>query len=99
MARAYWLAATKGEAGDVYNIAQGRGITIRDLLNQLIEISGVEVEIEVDPERLRPSDVQILIGDSTKFRQRTGWEPRIPLATTLKDLLEYWRTRARLLQT
>ena len=49
----------------------------------------------VDPQRLRPSDVEILIGDSTKFRERTGWVPTIPLETTLSDLLEYWRRRLR----
>ncbi len=49
------------------------------------------MKIEVDPERLRPSDVEILIGDSSKFRADTGWEPRIPFEQTLRDLLAYWR--------
>ena len=44
-----------------------------------------------DPERLRPSDVEILIGDSSKFRADTGWEPRIPFDQTVRDLLDYWR--------
>jgi GDP-4-dehydro-6-deoxy-D-mannose reductase len=56
----------------------------------------VEVKIEVDPERLRPSDVEILIGDSSKFRADTGWEPRIPFQQTVRDLLDYWRQRLAL---
>lgn len=93
--RAYVLAATTAEPGEVYNIASGHGHSIRDLLDTLITLSGLEVEVKIDTQRLRPSDVEILIGDSTKFRERTGWEPAIPLQTTLSDLLDYWRRRLR----
>ncbi len=95
MVRAYWLAVTKGKPGEVYNVASGEGITIRALLDRLLALSATEVEIEVDPERLRPSDVEILIGDSSRFRADTGWEPRIPLDQTLRDVLDYWRLRAK----
>lgn len=93
MVRAYWLAVHHGAPGEVYNIARGEGITIRDLLDRLIALSTAEVTVEVDPGRLRPSDVEILLGDSTKFRQATGWEPQIPFDQTLGDLLDYWRQR------
>ncbi|MEM9556997.1 MAG: GDP-mannose 4,6-dehydratase [Acidobacteriota bacterium] len=93
MVRAYWLAVTKAKPGEVYNIATGHGITIRELLDRLIELAGVEVEVQLDPERMRPSDVEILIGDSSKFRADTDWEPEIPLEQTLRDTFEYWRQR------
>jgi len=51
----------------------------------------VRMEVRVDPDRLRPSDVPILLSDSTKFHKLTGWEPRIPLRKTLEDLLNFWR--------
>jgi GDP-4-dehydro-6-deoxy-D-mannose reductase len=91
MVRAYWLAVTKAKPGEVYNIASGEGISIRDLLDKIVGFAKVEVKIEVDPARLRPSDVEILIGDSSKFRADTGWEPRIPFDQTVRDLLDYWR--------
>jgi len=91
--RAYWLALEKGRPGEVYNIASGTAVTIQELLDGLLELSEAKVEIEIDPERLRPSDVEILIGDYSKFNADTGWEPRIPLAQTLRDLLDYWRQR------
>jgi GDP-4-dehydro-6-deoxy-D-mannose reductase len=91
MVRAYWLAVNHGKPGEVYNIATGRGIRISELLDRIIALADVEVRIEVDPERLRPSDVEILIGDSSKFRADTGWEPRIPFEQTVSDLLDYWR--------
>lgn len=93
MVRAYWLAVTRAHPGDVYNIASGQGISIREMLNRVLALSRVEVRIEIDPKRLRPSDVTILIGDSAKFRADTGWEPRIPFDQTLRDLLAYWRER------
>jgi len=95
MVRAYWLAVTKAKPGEVYNIATGNGIVIREMLERLISLASVEVKIETDPERLRPSDVEILIGDASKFKADTGWEPRIPFDQTLRDLLDYWRTTLR----
>jgi GDP-4-dehydro-6-deoxy-D-mannose reductase len=89
--RAYWLAVLKGRPGEVYNIATGTGITIREVLDRLIALANVEVKVETDPERLRPSDVEILIGDSSKFRADTGWEPQISFEQTLRDVLDYWR--------
>lgn len=91
MVRAYWLAVTKGKPGEVYNIATGKGIVIRELLEMIIGMARVEVRIETDPARLRPSDVEILIGDSSKFRADTGWEPQVPFEQTVRDLLDHWR--------
>ena len=91
MVRAYWLAVTRAKPGEVYNIATGRGIHIREMLDLVLSFSRVEVKTEVDPSRLRPSDVEILIGDSSKFRADTGWEPKIPFEQTVRDLLDYWR--------
>ena len=93
MVRAYWLAVTKATPGEVYNLASGNGIIIRDLLDRLIALCNVPVEIETDPARLRPSDVEILVGDPTKFHAETGWKPQIPFDQTLADTLDYWRER------
>ena len=59
----------------------------------LLSVSKVDVKIEVDPLRLRPSDVPVLLSDSSKFRELTGWAPKISFDQSLKDLLEYWRER------
>ncbi len=93
MVRAYYLAVTKGRPGEVYNIGSGKTITIQELLDRLIELADVEVEVRQDPERMRPSDVEILLADASKFKADTGWEPRIPFEQTLKDTLEYWYER------
>jgi len=93
MVRAYWLALEHGEPGEVYNICSGRGYTVRGLLEILLDLAHVKVEIREDPARLRPSDVNVLVGDCTRFRSITGWEPTIPFEVTLKDILDYWRQR------
>lgn len=95
VARAYRLAVTRGEPGEVYNISTGRTWRIRDVLDMLLAESSVPIRIEQDPARLRPSDVSVLEGDSTKFRTATGWKPVIPFEVTLRDLLTYWRERLR----
>ena len=93
MVRAYWHALERGEPGEVYNVCSGRGYSGHQLLDILLGLSHVKVEIQQDPARMRPSDVMLLIGDASKFRGITGWEPAIPFEVTLKDLLEHWRKR------
>lgn len=95
MVRAYWLAVTKAKPGEVYNLATGVGITIQELLDRLLALSTAKVKVEQDPERMRPSDVVRLIGDSSKFRRDTGWEPQVPFEKTLRDTLQYWRDRLK----
>lgn len=93
MVRAYWLALEKGEPGEVYNVGSGKTIAMSEMLDMLLKMANVKVEVRVDPERLRPSDVPILLADPTKFQALTGWTPVIPFETTLRDLLDYWRAR------
>lgn len=94
--RGYWLCLEKGEAGEVYNLCSGKDVAIRDVLDILLRFSSVKVTVKVDPQRLRPSDVHVLLGDCTKFTKQTGWKPAIPLEKTLEDLLNYWRNKVRL---
>ncbi|HKK72776.1 MAG TPA: GDP-mannose 4,6-dehydratase [Candidatus Krumholzibacteria bacterium] len=93
MARGYVLALEKGEPGGCYNICQGKAHRIGDVLDMLLDMARLEVSVEEDPERMRPSDVPVLLGSADRFRERTGWEPRIPFEQTLRDLLDYWRDR------
>ena len=90
---AYWLSLEKGEPGEVYNIGSGVARPIREVLDILLSLSKAKMRVEVDPKRLRPSDVPILLADSSKFIGRTGWRPRLPFQQTLRDLLDYWRDR------
>ncbi len=89
--RAYYLAATKGASGEVYNLCSGEPRSIRALLDQLLSMAQVDIKVEVDPERFRPLDVPVAYGSAEKFRSLTGWRPAIPFEQTLADVLEFWR--------
>jgi GDP-4-dehydro-6-deoxy-D-mannose reductase len=91
--RGYWLCLEKGEDGDVYNIGTGKAYSMKEVLDMLLALSTVKVKVKVDPARLRPSDVPILLSDCSKFVSLTGWKPQIPLKKTFQDLLNYWRER------
>lgn len=91
MVRAYRLALTLGEPGQVYNLGSGVAHSISAILQTFLQFSAVPIQVETDPQRMRPSDVPLLICDSSRFRQRTGWEPNIPLEQSLRDILDYWR--------
>ncbi len=94
-ARAYWLAAERGEPGEAYNVASGRARSIREILDHMLSLSDAVVEVEFDASRLRPSELEVLVGDSTRFHAATGWAPEIPLERTVADTLEYWRAALR----
>ncbi|MBN1163843.1 MAG: GDP-mannose 4,6-dehydratase [Candidatus Krumholzibacteriota bacterium] len=94
MVRAYWLSLEKGVPGSVYNICSGKSYSIKEILDILIEISGVKVEVDMEEGRLRPSDVPLLEGDFSHFRNDTGWEPEISIEQTLADLLDFWREKS-----
>jgi len=95
MVRAYHLALLRGEPGEVYNIGSGVARSMEELLNTLLKESKVEVRVEEDPTRLRPSDVPVVACDPRKFKERTGWEAQISFEESLRDILDYWRKRVK----
>ncbi len=95
MVRAYVAALERGEPGAVYNICRGEAFSVQRVLDLLLEMSQLDVSVEADPERMRPSDVPVLLGSPERFRAVTEWQPRIPFEQTLRDLLDYWRDRVR----
>lgn len=93
MVRAYWLSTQHCKPGDDFVIGSGKGRTVKEMLDLLMSFSSVLIKVEVDPLRLRPSDVESLVGNPAKFKQATGWQPEISFEQTMKDLLDYWRVQ------
>ncbi len=94
--RAYFMLVTiKPIPGAYYNIGGTHSATVREMLNYLISQSTCKekIKVEIDPARIRPIDADLQVPDTRKFRQHTGWEPQISFATTMTDLLNYWRER------
>ena len=90
--KAYWLLVNKCPPGEVYNIGGVETMTVGEMLDRLLKLSKVKnIDVEVDRERLRPSDVTLQIPCIDKFTEATGWKPEIKFEKTLEDTLNYWR--------
>ncbi len=94
MVEAYRLAAEHCRAGSLYHIASGQGISIADLLNRLLALTDVQIEVRPDPDRIRATEIPVLIGDPGSFVEATGWQRRFELSETLIETVAYWRQMA-----
>ena len=90
---AYRILLYQGAAGEAYNVCSGVPRTIRSLLDQLVAVSGVAARIEVDPSRVRPSELPSLVGDAAKL-QRLGWRPRRSVDGALEEIVDRLEARA-----
>lgn len=90
---AYALAAERGAPGEVYNIASGRGFTLREVLGGMLRDAKVEAEIRVDPDLVRSAETPLLIGDASRLRWATGWAPTVPFEQSIADTLAWWQDR------
>ena len=89
-ARGYAVALERAAAGDAYNLASGRAWTIREALDRLLQVAGLEVRVTEDPARLRPVDMPLLCGDARRLRE-LGWRPESSLDDAVARL---WRSIA-----
>lgn len=85
VARAYRLLIEKGRPGEAYNIAAGREVTIREILDRLCALAGIQPTLEIDTERFRPVESRLRL-DTRKIESETGWKPEIPLPDTLREI-------------
>lgn len=93
MVKAYYLAMEKGVPGELYLIGSNQIYTIKECLEMLINLSPMKdkIKYKVDPERVRPTELRVLIGKFDKFESLTDWKPKIPFKITLESILDYWR--------
>jgi GDP-4-dehydro-6-deoxy-D-mannose reductase len=89
---AYIALMEHGTKGEVYNVCTGGSYVLRDLLERMCRLAGVDVEIVVDPNRLRPADTPELRGVADKIRTDTGWKPEYSIEDTLGELIRHWET-------
>lgn len=87
--------------GDVYNLGTGKEISIGDLAEKIIKLTGKKVEIITDSQRLRPekSEVERLLSNSDKSRNLTGWVPRYTLEEGLLETIEWIKNNLHYFKT
>jgi GDP-4-dehydro-6-deoxy-D-mannose reductase len=89
--RAYSALITLGQTGETYNVGSGIGRSIRALLDALLSRSEVEIRVETDVARLRPTETAALVAETSRLRTTTGWRPEISFESMLDRLIAYWR--------
>ena len=92
--RAYRLLVEGGHTGRPINVASGKAVAVRDLLDRLIRVSGLSVAVTIDPTRLRAADLPVVVGSSALLRRLTGWRPEVSLRQTLGEVWQDARQRA-----
>jgi GDP-4-dehydro-6-deoxy-D-mannose reductase len=91
--KAYRRIVERGRPRRPYNVCSGRAYRIGDLLDRLMAVARIPIGVELDPQRMRPADTPVVLGDPSRLAAETGWAPAIPIERTLEDLLNYWRQR------
>jgi GDP-4-dehydro-6-deoxy-D-mannose reductase len=87
---AYTLLLEKGVPGEVYNICSGEGHTIRELVTLLAEKRNIEVQVIEEAIKMRPQDNPFMVGNNAKVRAAVRWQSKIPLKTSLDDMVTFW---------
>jgi GDP-4-dehydro-6-deoxy-D-mannose reductase len=91
MVRAYWLLLGRGDPGRTYNAASGKATSIQEVIDAFLGRAARPIEVRQVPQRVRPVDVPMLVGDASRLRELTGWAPQIPLRQSIDDVLDDWR--------
>jgi GDP-4-dehydro-6-deoxy-D-mannose reductase len=91
--RGYADLAERGTPGAPVNLCAGRGVRMDEVLGMLLDRARVAVEVRADPDRQRPAELARQVGSHARATADVGWEPAIPLETSLGDLLDGWRAR------
>jgi len=89
--RGYRLLMARAARGEIYNVCGGVAFAISELLDLLRAMVHVEVAVDIDATRLRPSDQPVLLGNRTRLTALTGWVPHFPIAQTLREILDEQR--------
>jgi len=93
--KAYYLLLHKGRKGEIYNICSGTGLSLQEILSQMMSILNLEVELVIDKALIRPGDNKMVIGSNNKIKQEVGWETTIPIEKSLKDIIYYWQNETQ----
>jgi GDP-4-dehydro-6-deoxy-D-mannose reductase len=95
VANAYPRLLHEGRSGEVYNLASGKGVSIRDLVNAVTNLSPKDIRVEQQAMRSRPQDIPYLVGDASRTCSLINWTTNYSLEQTLRDMLEVERQQVK----
>ncbi len=88
---AYYLLFKKGKKGEIYNICNGKGTSLNEVIQKMASILNIHVVQKIDSNLVRPNDNKVIIGANEKIKKDTGWENKYSLEESLKNILEYYQ--------
>jgi len=94
--RAYAVLLERGCNGIIYNVCSGRETRMRSLLDNLIQLSKIDIRVEQDPSLVREREQRRILGSFEKLHDQTGWEPEISISQTISDTLAYWLEKLKI---
>jgi len=89
---AYWKVINSNRFGEIFNVCSGKSVAVRDILNCFLDLTDVKPEILIDSRKNRKVDITRIRYSYDKLKNLTGWNPKKNLKSTLRDVLEYWRS-------
>ena len=90
---AYYLLFKKGKKGEVYNICNGKGVSLTEVISTISSILDIKVIQKTDPNLVRPNDNSVIIGSNEKLIKDTGWVNKYSLEDSLKDIVTYYQSK------
>jgi GDP-4-dehydro-6-deoxy-D-mannose reductase len=78
-----------GNPGEHYNVGSGKDVSIQSIIEELISIANINARIEIDPKRIRQTDVPIVRADIEKIQKDTGWSPKYTIKESLETAWQY----------
>lgn len=93
LVQALVLLSEKGTYGEAYNISGEKTYQVKVIIELIETYMQLKLPVQVDPALIRPTDEPIIFGDSTRLKEDTGWQQRVPITTTIADMIDYWRKK------
>lgn len=91
--KAYYLLLNEGRSGEIYNVCSGKGYSLEEIIKIITRELDIQIDIKVDPQRVRPSDNKIIIGSNEKIKRDLNWVPQYSIDTTIRDVIKEWKEK------
>jgi GDP-4-dehydro-6-deoxy-D-mannose reductase len=92
--KAYYTLFKKGRKGEIYNVCSGKGSTLKEVIDKMMQILKIEVKTIKNSSLIRPNDNKMIIGSNEKIRRETNWQLGYTLEQSLEDIINYWSETA-----
>ena len=89
--RAYRMIVESDNYNQIYNVGSGNAYSLEDMLTYIIGLSDQNIEIEVDQNRIRPTDQPVICCDRSLIGKELGWKPQYDVYDALKEMFDYYK--------